>query len=85
MPELTLKHFILKQRALNLYRQAIRATRSIPNNETRAETIAWIRSEFERNRRIDDVMVIEDKIASGRRELRQLFPTTYIPSPQQHR
>ncbi|KAI8995542.1 hypothetical protein BD414DRAFT_410508 [Trametes punicea] len=79
MPELTLKHFILKQQALNLYRQAIRATRSIPDRHTRLETIAWIRCEFERNRNIYDVMLIEDKIASGRRELRQIFPTAYVP------
>ena len=28
MQELTLKHFILKQRVINLYRQAVRACRS---------------------------------------------------------
>ncbi|KAH9898492.1 hypothetical protein C8Q73DRAFT_608027, partial [Cubamyces lactineus] len=53
---LTLKHFILKQQALNLYRRAIRATRSIPDRSTRLETIAWIRSEFERNRYLHDVV-----------------------------
>ncbi|KAI0762894.1 hypothetical protein C8Q74DRAFT_1158998, partial [Fomes fomentarius] len=51
---LTLKHFILKQLALNLYRQAIRATKSIPDKATRLETIAWFRAEFERNRYITD-------------------------------
>ncbi|KAI9062980.1 hypothetical protein FKP32DRAFT_770636 [Trametes sanguinea] len=55
MRELTLKHFILKQQALNLYRQAIRASRSIPDKSARTETVAWIRSEFERNRNIYDV------------------------------
>ncbi|RPD63034.1 hypothetical protein L226DRAFT_33508 [Lentinus tigrinus ALCF2SS1-7] len=79
MRNLTLKHFILKQRALNLYRQAIRATRSIPDKTTRSETIEWIRGEFERNRRLSDVAIIEDKIASGRRELKQLFPGSYLP------
>ncbi|KAI0361726.1 hypothetical protein OH77DRAFT_1444529 [Trametes cingulata] len=85
MPELTLKHFILKQRALNLYRQAVRATRSISDRNTRAETIAWIRSEFERNRCIDDVMLIEDKISAGRRELRQLFPMADVSHPERRR
>ncbi|KAI0735264.1 hypothetical protein C8Q76DRAFT_277370 [Earliella scabrosa] len=79
MRHLTLKHFILQQRALNLYRQAIRATRSLPDRTVRLETIGWIRSEFERNRYISDVTVIEDKIASGRRELKQLFPGSYLP------
>ncbi|KAI0757092.1 hypothetical protein C8Q80DRAFT_77137 [Daedaleopsis nitida] len=76
MHQLTLKHFILKQRALNLYRQAIRATRSIPDRNTRLETVRWVRSEFERNRHLSDAK-IEDKIASGRRELKQLFPGAY--------
>lgn len=76
MQHLTLKHFILKQRALNLYRQAIRATRcmlsmvmmhtavilnhtsAIPDRNTRVETIAWIRSEFERNKWITDVVCV---------------------------
>ncbi|RDX55962.1 hypothetical protein OH76DRAFT_1337650 [Lentinus brumalis] len=79
MQTLTLKHFILNQRALNLYRQAIRATRSIPDRTTRLETIAWIRSEFEHNRRLVDVALIEDKIASGRRELKHLFPGIHLP------
>ncbi|KAI0724459.1 hypothetical protein C8T65DRAFT_563387 [Cerioporus squamosus] len=79
MRNLTLKHFILRQRALDLYRQAIRATRSIPDRTARLEAIGWIRSEFERNRRLSDVTLIEDKIASGRRELKQLFPGVYLP------
>ncbi|EMD41792.1 hypothetical protein CERSUDRAFT_147108 [Gelatoporia subvermispora B] len=79
MQELTLKHFILKQRALDLYRQAIRASRHIPNSTTRRETVQWIRAEFERNRCLTDLTVIEDKIASGRRELRQFLP--FISSP----
>ncbi|EIW64751.1 uncharacterized protein TRAVEDRAFT_108710 [Trametes versicolor FP-101664 SS1] len=79
MSGLTLKHFILKQQALNLYRSAIRATRSIPDRNARAETISWIRSEFVRNRYMNDVKLIEDRISSGRRELRQILPTAYVP------
>ncbi|KAI0824258.1 hypothetical protein BC628DRAFT_1380562 [Trametes gibbosa] len=79
MSGLTLKHFILKQQALNLYRQAVRATRSIPDKSARVQTISWIRSEFERNRHLSDVKLIEDKIFSGRRELRRILPTAHIP------
>ncbi|KAI0079597.1 hypothetical protein K474DRAFT_1591759 [Panus rudis PR-1116 ss-1] len=79
-PTPTLKHFILRHQALNLYRQAIRATRHIPHTDSRRETIAWIRSEFERNRHVQDVNVIEDKLASGRRELRQLLPAMSMTS-----
>ncbi|OBZ79986.1 hypothetical protein A0H81_00700 [Grifola frondosa] len=97
MSELTLKHFILKQRVLNLYREAIRASRckhlllirreymriiqpsAISDQKTRRETILWIRCEFDRNRNIHDLGLIEDKIAIGRRELRQILPTMSLP------
>jgi hypothetical protein len=72
---LTLKHFILKQQVLNLYRFAIRASRSISDVTARKETISWIRSEFERNRHITDVAIIEDKLSIGRREMREILPT----------
>jgi hypothetical protein len=74
MQYLTLKHFILKQRVLDLYRYAIRSSRSIGDSTARKEAIAFIRSEFERNRFISDVALIEDKIAVGRRELRKFLP-----------
>ncbi|EPT04243.1 hypothetical protein FOMPIDRAFT_1114087 [Fomitopsis schrenkii] len=74
----TLRHFILQQRVLNLYRQAVRATRYIPDPNARKETVAWIRGEFERNRDITDVHAIEEKLASGRRELKQILP--FLPS-----
>ncbi|KAF9821947.1 hypothetical protein IEO21_00377 [Rhodonia placenta] len=79
MREPTLKHFILQQRVLELYRQAVRATRSIPDPAARRETIVWIRSEFERNRHLHDVTAIEDKIAAGRRELKQILPVVALP------
>ncbi|KAI0815179.1 hypothetical protein BC629DRAFT_1469884 [Irpex lacteus] len=74
MKQLTLKHFILKQRVLDLYRYAIRSSRGIPDPTSRKETIAWIRGEFERNRHIEDLGVIEDKISVGRREIKQILP-----------
>ncbi|KAI0033439.1 complex 1 protein-domain-containing protein [Vararia minispora EC-137] len=75
-PPPTLKHFILQARVLGLYRYAIRAARNIPDQAARKETIKWIRSEFERNRHIYDVSVIEEKLATGRRDLKQYFPAT---------
>jgi hypothetical protein len=68
---LTLRHFIQRQRVLNLYRRAIRASRgdlysllslprpthtAIPDPAARKETITWIRAEFERNRHITDLV-----------------------------
>ncbi|KAJ7275342.1 hypothetical protein B0H12DRAFT_1005841 [Mycena haematopus] len=70
---LTLRHFILKQEVLNLYRYAIR---SVPIHDplTRKETIMWIRAEFERNRHLTDLSLIEDKLKMGRREINQVLP-----------
>jgi len=69
---LSLKHFILRQRALHLYRTAIRASRGdppaplfplshlsipvIPDPATRKETISWVRAEFERNKHVADLV-----------------------------
>jgi hypothetical protein len=74
MQQLTLKHFILKQRVLDLYRYAIRSSRcndslavlifwllieidsAIQDPLARKETMLFVRSEFERNRLISDVV-----------------------------
>ncbi|KDQ63789.1 hypothetical protein JAAARDRAFT_121012 [Jaapia argillacea MUCL 33604] len=80
MPELTLKHFILKFKVLSLYRLAIRSSRCIPDPNARKETVAWIRAEFERNRHISDTTLIEDKLAAGRRDIRQILPSMSLPS-----
>ncbi|KAG0709036.1 hypothetical protein DFH29DRAFT_794670 [Suillus ampliporus] len=77
MPDFGLKYFILQQRVIHLYRHAIRASRHIPDRQARSETIAWFRSEFERNRWLTDVVVIEEKIAMARREIRQILPTSH--------
>lgn len=67
-------------------------TIAIPDTAARKETVTWIRSEFERNRRISDVVIlpllhiaalrnlyvqdaIQDKLTSGRRELKQFLPS----------
>ncbi|KAJ8597037.1 hypothetical protein M405DRAFT_780901 [Rhizopogon salebrosus TDB-379] len=76
MPDFGLKYFILQQRVIHLYRNAIRASRNIPDPRARSETIAWFRSEIERNRWLTDVAIIEDKITTARREIRQILPSS---------
>ncbi|THU91779.1 hypothetical protein K435DRAFT_758902 [Dendrothele bispora CBS 962.96] len=71
---LTLKHFILKKQVFDLYRHVIRASRAIPDRATRRETVAWYRSEFERNRYLTDTDLIEDKLKTVRREVNQILP-----------
>ncbi|KAF8481241.1 hypothetical protein DFH94DRAFT_447523 [Russula ochroleuca] len=70
----SLKHFILKQQALSLYRTAIRASRVIPDSATRKETLSWIRAEFERNKHADDLDLIEANLRASRRELERVLP-----------
>ncbi|KAF9511714.1 hypothetical protein BS47DRAFT_1248546, partial [Hydnum rufescens UP504] len=53
---LTLQHFLVRPKVLGLYRSAIRASKYIPDPHSRRETIAWIRSEFERNRDVEDIV-----------------------------
>ncbi|KAG9314511.1 hypothetical protein JVU11DRAFT_5308 [Chiua virens] len=73
---LDLKHFILQQRVVNLYRVAIRASRRIPDPSTRAETLLWFRAEIERNKHLTDTLqdAIENQLTIASREIRQLFP-----------
>jgi hypothetical protein len=71
---LSLKHFILRQQVILLYRQIIRASRGmhnphkhapkyliilvIPDSGARKETIAFFRSEFDRIKYLTDVVRI---------------------------
>ncbi|KIY72736.1 hypothetical protein CYLTODRAFT_449480 [Cylindrobasidium torrendii FP15055 ss-10] len=74
MPQPTLKHFILRQKTLDLYKQAVRASRAIPDPATRRETIGWIRSEIERTRWVFDTSVIESLQGQLRRDIKIMFP-----------
>ncbi|KAF8807564.1 hypothetical protein BYT27DRAFT_7100046 [Phlegmacium glaucopus] len=71
----TLKHFILRQQVISLYRHAIRASKGIPDPVTRRETIHWFRSEFERNRDLTDVLLIEINLKMARREIKRILPS----------
>ncbi|PFH54631.1 hypothetical protein AMATHDRAFT_134280 [Amanita thiersii Skay4041] len=70
----SLKHFILNQQAIRLYRRALRASRVIPDPVARKETIAWFRVEFNKTRHLTEPALIEDRFRTIRRELNQIFP-----------
>lgn len=53
-----------------------RIVSAIADPATRRETITWIRSEFERNRHLTDVVTIEEQLRLGRREISQILPST---------
>lgn len=52
--ELPARQFVNRTKALALYRQFIRATKSLGDARTRWETMEWIRNDFERNRAVVD-------------------------------
>ncbi|BGP57614.1 hypothetical protein JCM8202v2_005258 [Rhodotorula sphaerocarpa] len=51
-PALPLDYFVNRTKALALYRQFVRATKSLGDSRTRWETMQWIRNDFERNRAV---------------------------------
>ncbi|KDN36418.1 hypothetical protein K437DRAFT_229769 [Tilletiaria anomala UBC 951] len=70
--KLTLEHFLLRAQGISLYRRFIRATRDIHNPDARLETIAWIRSDFDRTKLETDLERIKDFLILGQRQLKQL-------------
>ncbi|OTA76950.1 hypothetical protein M434DRAFT_25965 [Hypoxylon sp. CO27-5] len=65
---LSLDHFLLRSRALSLYRSIIRGTRQISDPATRAETRNFARAEFERHRHITDISHIRYLLSTGKTE-----------------
>ncbi|KDQ11574.1 hypothetical protein BOTBODRAFT_114311 [Botryobasidium botryosum FD-172 SS1] len=78
---LTLQHFLLRGHVLALYRSAVRASRSIPDLNTRQETLQWIRGEFERNRHVEDLEKIKTLLRVGRRDIKELLPSITLANP----
>ncbi|KAF8525063.1 hypothetical protein BU17DRAFT_8997, partial [Hysterangium stoloniferum] len=76
---LTIQHFILKSKALNLYRSAIRASRAIPNPTARKDTIGWIRHELERIGDIDEIDIIKSRLSFLRKDLKEILPSMGLP------
>ena len=61
-------HFIQQQKALALWREILRATSRLSNAQTRAEMRAFARTEFERNRDVDDLTQIRYLLSTGREQ-----------------
>ena len=75
-PAPTLKHFLLHQQALSLYRSIIRSAHRLPSPPARDEMRAYAREEFERSREITDLTRIRYLLSTGRAEwvrLRGMF------------
>ncbi|KAI1077594.1 hypothetical protein F5B20DRAFT_583005 [Whalleya microplaca] len=65
---LSLDHFLLRSRALSLYRTIVRGTRRIGDPTTRAETRSFARAEFERHRHVTDIEHIRYLLSTGKTE-----------------
>ncbi|KAI2604315.1 uncharacterized protein GGS25DRAFT_507713 [Hypoxylon fragiforme] len=64
--KLSLTHFLLRSRALSLYRSIMRGTKQISDPTTRAETRKFARTEFERRRDITDTDHIRYLLSTGK-------------------
>ncbi|OTB00708.1 hypothetical protein M426DRAFT_324068 [Hypoxylon sp. CI-4A] len=67
-PALSLDHFLLRSRALSLYRTVVRGTRHISDPTARAETRNFARAEFERHRNVTDITHIRYLLSTGKTE-----------------
>ncbi|KAK0750341.1 hypothetical protein B0T18DRAFT_479995 [Schizothecium vesticola] len=67
-PTLSLDHFLLRNRALSLYRAVLRGTRRVVDPNTRRETRKFARDEFERHRAVTDLDHIRYLLSTGKTE-----------------
>ncbi|GAA5862388.1 hypothetical protein JCM3774_002500 [Rhodotorula dairenensis] len=77
-PALPLDYFVNRAKALALYRQFVRATKSLGDARTRWETMQWIRNDFERNRAVVDSEKCKTLLSLGHRQLKQLGSTSSL-------
>ncbi|KAI0994857.1 hypothetical protein K3495_g13325 [Podosphaera aphanis] len=71
-PTLTLAQFMQRTSVLTLYRNIIRSTRRISDLTTRHEMIDFVRTEFLRNRNIEDTAKVRYLISRGQADLKTL-------------
>lgn len=65
---LSLEHFLLRSRVLNLYRTIVRAIYQIPDPDARKDPIAHAKGEFSRNRNVRDKDQIRYLVSTGKAE-----------------
>ncbi|KIR78417.1 hypothetical protein I306_04559 [Cryptococcus gattii EJB2] len=71
----TLKHFILQAELLQAYRLAVRATKPLPDPQTRRETLDFLRSDLERLRQEHDLDTLQSHLSSFRKLVKQMTPS----------
>ncbi len=68
----TLQHFLLRQSALNLYRQYVRASRLAQDGTARSSLMEEVRREFASRRDVTDLHTIKYLVSDGATRLNQL-------------
>ncbi|XP_072036678.1 LYR motif-containing protein 2-like [Amphiura filiformis] len=77
---MSLKHFLLRQQVLALYRDIQRTLRKVPDAKDREELHRWARDEFKRNKHHTDEMAIKMMLTQGKQTLRKLEGTLQLAS-----
>ncbi|WVO13486.1 hypothetical protein L204_101106 [Cryptococcus depauperatus] len=72
MPSPTLRHFIFQAELLQAYRSAVRATRTLPDPQTRRETLDFLRADFEQLKFECNIKTLESRLSSFRKIVRQM-------------
>ncbi|XP_066285682.1 LYR motif-containing protein 2-like [Branchiostoma lanceolatum] len=72
---LSLKHFLLRQQALQLYRDILRSLRQVPDPEHKKYLVDWARHEFKQNKGETDEEVIRMMLSRGRLQYKELQKT----------
>lgn len=67
-PGLSLEHFLLRSRVLSLYRTIVRAIYQIPDANERRDPIAHVKTEFMRNKNVNDTAQIRYLASTGKAE-----------------
>jgi hypothetical protein len=68
----SLQHFLLRQSALNLYRQYVRASRLAQDVSARSSLMEEVRREFVSRRDVTDLHTIKYLVSDGVTRLKQL-------------
>ena len=68
----TLRHFLLRQSALSLYRQYVRASRLAQDASARSSLVEEVRREFASRRDVTDLPTIKYLLSDGVTRLNQL-------------
>ncbi|WRT70372.1 uncharacterized protein IL334_007370 [Kwoniella shivajii] len=71
----SLQHFIIRAELIQAYRSAVRATRPLPDPQTRRETLDYLRSDLERLKGELDLNKLKSNLSHFNRTVKQMLPS----------